>query len=376
MRVLRILSVCLLVVSVTFGTGIMSAKRGYFGRSMLLAVGLISLLVMGSSIAEAAESSELQLPFWPKSDWSFTGTGQYEGWAERRDLFVLYYPWEVSQAGHSGSVSQEVQIPDDWEGGILLHFYMTDDYHGQHPKLEDDSWLGQMSLVGHRFKQILLDGDVIWEVDVADPEGVSVPSHFSVLLPEQARAGEKVKVEFRLIDRVGSSEHLEEDYRHIGSTDGIEESDPWKFMTHVYIGDVMLTPEAVTEVKRGEAPSIALAHQVHEERWPLESYGERVSFPVALNWEGSDDATGMNCAVRCGIPLPSGEVHDTNQIILRYESGRRLEIQVSPMNYWPDGSLRWVELDTIVEPESVGPNALLMMHIDRDGSQGDLSDSF
>ncbi len=340
MRVICVLPICLFVTSIAFG---------------------------------AVEASELRLPFWPKGEWAFEGTGKHQGWTERRDLFVLYHPWEVSQAEHSGSASREIHIPDDWEGSVRLHFYMTDDYHGQHPKLDDGNWLGQMSLVGHRFKQILVNGEVIWEVDVADPEGVSAQSYFSILLPEQVKAGEKVNIEFRLVDKIGSSEHLEEDYRHIGTTDGIGESDPWRFMTHVYVGDVMLTPESPTEVKRGESPSTMLARQVHEERWPIESYGQRVSFPVPLDWEGSDDAPGMSCAIRCGIPLPPGAVNDADQIVLRDEAGRRLELQINPMNYWADGSLRWVELDTIVEPESAGQNSRLLLDISRDKSQENLS---
>nr|MBC8457535.1 hypothetical protein [Deltaproteobacteria bacterium] len=192
----------------------------------------------GNTHAGAAEPSELRLPFWLKNKWLFQSTGKYEGWADRRDLFVLYHPWEVSQPDYSGTVSQEVDIPDDWKGRVRLHFYMTDDYHGQHPKLDSDSWLGQITLIGHRFKQVLADDEVIWEADVADPEGVSVPSRFSVLLPEHVKAGARVQIGFRLLDQVGSSQRLPEDYRHIGTTDGIEKSDPWDFMTHVYIRDV------------------------------------------------------------------------------------------------------------------------------------------
>ena len=81
MRVLRVLSICLLIVFVTFGAGITFAERSRVGESALLVAGLLSLMVMGISMTVAAESSELRLPFWPKSEWSFEGTGQFEGWA-------------------------------------------------------------------------------------------------------------------------------------------------------------------------------------------------------------------------------------------------------------------------------------------------------
>jgi len=326
-------------------------------------------LTMGVSSTCAAEHSPLRLSFLPEGEWVFQGTGLHEGWIDRRNLFVLYHPWEVSLSDHSGTVSREIHIPADWKGRVRLHFYMTDDYHGQHPKLNQDNWLGQISLIGHRFKQVLMDDEVIWEADVADPEGVSVPSRFSVLLPERVKAGVRVQIGFRLNDKVGSSQRLPEDYRHIGATDGIKESEPWKFMTHVYIGNVTLTPEAVEEVEFSEPLSARLARQIHEKSWPLEPYGQAVTFPVPLTWEGSNDAPAMNCAIRCGVPLPSRMVHESNQIILRNKAGKCLPLQISPMNYWQDGSLRWVELDTIATTKDAAPGGKLQLDIDKNTAQ-------
>jgi len=145
--------------------------------------------MMSISSAQNTEPLQIQLPFLPEDKWNFQAIGRHEGWTDRRNLFVLYHPWEISQSGHSGMVSQEIQIPEDWNGRMRLHFYMTDDYHGHHPDLDKDSWLGQIRLIGHRFKQVLVHDEVIWEADVADTEGVSVPSRFSVLLPEHVKAG-------------------------------------------------------------------------------------------------------------------------------------------------------------------------------------------
>ena len=326
-------------------------------------------LMMGVSSTRGTGHSHFRLPFSPENEWVFQVTGLHEGWVDKRDLFVLYHPWEVSQSGHSGMVSREIQIPDDWEGQVRLHFYMTDDYHGQHPKLDSDNWLGQLSLIGHRFKQVLVDDEVIWENDVADPEGVSVPSRFSVLLPERFKAGSLVRIGFRLIDKVGSSQRLSDDYRHIGATNGIEDSEAWKFMTHVYIGDVTLTPEFVEEVEPNEPPSARLARQIHEKGWPLKPYGQGVTFPVPLKWEGSDDAPSMSCAIRCGVPLPSGMVREISQIVLLDSTGQQLPLQIRPMNHWQDGSLRWVELDTIAMTKDAGAEGQLQLDIDDGKSQ-------
>jgi len=329
--------------------------------------------MMGVLSARGAEHSHFRLPFSPGNEWVFQGIGLHEGWVDRRDLFVLYHPWEVSQSGHSGMVSREIQIPDDWKGRARLHFYMTDDYHGQHPELDSDNWLGQISLIGHRFKQVFVDDEVIWETDVADPEGISVPSRFSVLLPERVKSGSRVRIGFRLIDKVGSSQRLSDDYRHIGATDGIEESEAWKFMTHVYIGDVTLTPEFVEEVESsklvGRISKFDKEVSKSEFRPTFEPYGQEVTFPVSLTWEGSDDAPSMSCAIRCGVPLPPGMVCESSQIILRDNAGQQLPLQIRPMNHWPDGSLRWVELDTIAMTKDAGAEGQLQLDIDDGKSQ-------
>ena len=335
-------------------------------RAPLALAVLVPLLAMSVS---AGEPATLPLPFWLESTWSFEGSGRHQGWEDRRDLFVLYHPWESSESGGSGTVWQEVRIPQDWQGRIRLHFYMSDNYHGQHPNLAEDSWLGQMSLVNHRFKQVLLDDEVIWEKDVADPEGVSEPTRFSVLLPERVRPGDEVRLGFRLLDRVGSAERQPGDFRHIGDTEEIGEEDPWRFMTHVYIGDVVLAPEEAGPIEEGELPSAARVRQAHQARWPLEPYGEPVDFPVALRWEGSEDAPAWGSPIRCGIPLPAGRVREVSRMVLRGQTGRSLPLQLRPMNFWADGSVRWVELDAIAMLEDAGPGGELMLDIDAEGAE-------
>ena len=73
-------------------------------------------------------------------------------------------------------------------GPLQLHFYMSDTYDGQAERLGKD-WLGQedfrgqLTLKGRRFKQVLIDGELIWEQDIADAAGPSVPKQFSVPIP-------------------------------------------------------------------------------------------------------------------------------------------------------------------------------------------------
>ena len=283
--------------------------------------------------------------------WAFESTGGYEGGADRRGLFVLRHPWSPSQEGQYGMVSREVRVPETWDGRVRVHFYMTDDYDGHHSPISEENWLGQINLVGHRFKQVLVDDEVVWEQDVMDPEGVSEASRFSLVLPAHIGAGSVFRLGFRMIDKVGSSERLPDDFRHIGATEEIQESDPWRFMTHVYVGDLVLTPEDTDAPPPSESPSAALVRARHTEQWPPSPYGEEVTLPVALTWEGWERVTPLTAAIHCGVPLPAGQVHRTEQVVVRDGMGQVLPLQVSPMNRWPDGSLRWMELDLIAPAE-------------------------
>jgi hypothetical protein len=314
----------------------------------------IALFLINGMTANSKESDKIFLPFIQNDEWNFSGIGKYDGWADQRDLFVIYHPWDVSESGNSGILSRMVPIPEKWEGRVRMHFYMTDDYHGRHSKLDSDNWLGQISFIGHRFKQILVNYEVIWEMDVADPEGVSEPSHFSVLLPENIKAGDDVKIGFRMIDKVGSMERLLDDYRHIGTTEGVvKEEDPWKFMTHLYIGDVTLTPESVKEIENRQPSSALLVEKMHSKNFPMKPYGENIAFPVPLYIETIDDMGSMEYPVQCGIPLPAGIASNVDQIIIRNRSGEALPLQLEPMNYWQDGTIRWVKANTTIKSDDI-----------------------
>lgn len=358
MRILKIAMILLSTIPLFFMTYLLSANR----LALIPVFGIFSLLAIGFMPPEAIGSTIRCSPSLLGNEWSFKGTGHHQVWSDQRRLFVLYHPWEESQAGCSGSISQEIVIPDGCEDRLKIGFYMTDDYHDHHEKLGDDSWVGQISLVGHRFKQLLINDVVIWEKDVADPEGVSEPSHFAVLLPEEISAKSHVKIEFRLIDKVESSKRLDGDYRYIGTTDGIDESDPWKFMTHVYIGDIVLAPESLGR-KKSKSPNAALAEKIHSERWPLEPYGENVDFPVSLSLEGTIPKSLANVPIRCGIPIPAGKVSDPGHITLSNKAGKCLPLQLSPMNSWTDGSLRWVEIDSIVNIDDLDKEGTLLLDI-------------
>jgi hypothetical protein len=177
-----------------------------------------------------------------------------------------------------------------------LHFYCTDDYHADGYRIAPDAWLGQMSLIGHRFKQVLIDDKVIWEVDVADAEGAQVNKNFTLDLTSHIKTGKPFRLAFRVIDKVASDERLPMDYCHIGETEkgAATDADPWKFMTHVYVGDVVIADATNKESVVGRRPSSLVVEERHNARLsgvPAASGGTRTGRerPFA---DGADHAQG------------------------------------------------------------------------------------
>jgi hypothetical protein len=49
--------------------------------------------------------------------------------------------------------------------------------------------------------------------------------------------------------------------------------------------------------------------------------------------------------VRCGVPLPKGRVTDPSQLRLEDARGLPVPVQATATGFWPDGSLKWLNLD-------------------------------
>jgi hypothetical protein len=275
----------------------------------------------------------------PADTWEFTVSEQYEAWVDQRDLLVLYHPWEESVAGGAAMAAREIPAPKDWDGPLRLHFYMTDDYDGQAELMKED-WRGSIRLPDRRFKQVLVNDAVVWERDVADAEGTAQPARFSVLLPESSGS---LRVAFRLVDKRGSKEIGGDAKRSIGTTDSIKDDEPWRFMTHLYVGDVALSPADVESIPNGESPA---RQAVQERSLPL-PMGRPVDFPVRLKVQGGT-SDGFLRPLHCGVPLPRGQFKNVDALRLKNADGQALPFRAAPLNFWDDGSVRWVEIDSVL----------------------------
>ena len=68
---------------------------------------------------------------------------------------------------------------------------------------------------------------------------------------------------------------------------------------------------------------------------------------IKLSWLGGE-APGLSAGVSWGVPLPQGKFERSSGYSLKNAQGQALPVQAWPMAYWPDGSIKWVGLSTVV----------------------------
>lgn len=69
--------------------------------------------------------------------------------------------------------------------------------------------------------------------------------------------------------------------------------------------------------------------------------------PVKLSWLGGK-APELATGISWGVPLPEGKVQPSSNYSLKNAEGKSMPVQSWPLAYWPDGSLKWVGLSTVV----------------------------
>ena len=123
------------------------------------------LLSVGT--AGAVEEASLPAPVlslgFGDHPWEFASQGQYLLWKDpARALWQIYHPWEISADGDFATLTTSVTLPADWEGPFYLNLYASDNYMTAGWEQAKPTWTGSHAsyhtLIGHRFKQVLLDG--------------------------------------------------------------------------------------------------------------------------------------------------------------------------------------------------------------------------
>lgn len=326
--------------------------------------------------------------------WQLEVNGQYTGSADRRGLFAMCHPWEVSRTGDYAQVTRRVEVPADWQGPRVLSFMAADSHHGR--EFVPDEWEYNTDVdifIGHRFSQLLVDGDVVWEMDVAETdtpvehlcslvtdnmESIGLfwgpgkrryagprfgdvddpPPYFDVYhcvdLSDRVKPGDAFELTLRIFDRVGSDVMLPEDVHGITSEE--PEDNRARFEMIAWWADLQLLNEQTT-AETTFHERIALA-SISEER-PAVLRGDCVEMTVARG----ETLPPVPYPVWGGIPFPQGALRDPDQVSLTTTGGVDIPVQTRALSRWTgDGSVQWLDLTCVVP---VGVRTVLMRYGDQ-----------
>ena len=288
------------------------------------------------------------LPF--DERWATRTRGVYEVRKDMRDLFNINHPWTVGTEGSFGSISVTARVPADWTGGVVLYFYMSDNYQAVPTTLArvQGGWLGYEVYIGYRFKQLLINGNVVWETDVAD----SGPVEFAVDITEYIRPGRNFQLAFRMYDRVSTDVELEHRMDFYGSFETRREAlNKNTFHTSLWIGDVVLARADGGFVREQNfSPNVNRAFEViRDKTFPLDPIQGPFTFTdgggIPLVLDRDFDLPRGGFPTTFGIPMPFGKVHDVSDIAM---PGDAVSFGVSVTNRWHDGSIRWALVDAVI----------------------------
>lgn len=305
----------------------------------------LALMPVGSPAVTGKEARMrvLSLAF-DKVNWEFTSRGKYLLVRDPRGLYQVFHPWDISADGDFGAISARVTVPAAWRGPIFLNLYANDTYQAEGWEKAKPDWTHSFgachNLVGHRFKQVLIDGKVVWDRDVADSESFN---YTSIDIAKHVKPGKTFDLTLRVIDKVNPATKLPGDEFRLGIWDwqalGDKDADK-KFYTRVFWGDLALSGGAPIEWDKNPArretpfspikPTVAKLAAREEGTFIL-------SAPDGLPEDGYP--------VTWGIPFAQGRIFDKEHVALTDSAGRPVPLQTQVLHKWPDGSIHWLLLD-------------------------------
>ncbi len=312
----------------------------------------INLFVVSAPTGTEAQERVLRPGFHDQQVWSVDADKPWWALVDIRDMLNLFHPFSISQPGARAGASATLVIPEAWQPPIALRFYCADDYCASAERHKPGQ-VGTESFFDHRFKQVLVDDKVIWERDVSDENVHGSETNFVVDLTPHVVPGRPFQLTFRVFDKVTTTERNDRDVWFIGGTwyaagDGKSEQPP-RFHTAVWFADPVLGEQAAVEhASEGQRPHEAVVAARHRQRWPVNPPGDQLSLPVSLKLVTPATVPTPGFPLSCGMPMPPGLLHDPHCLTLRGPAGQDLPIQAEPTGWWPDGSVRWVLLHSLL----------------------------
>lgn len=286
-----------------------------------------------------AASPLLLLPV--DTEWRIETKGDWQARLDPRALLAMRHPWTPSTAGNFAQATRTVTVPAEWSGPVYLSFYSSDNYH-------TDTWrpdgnnLTAEGFIGHRFKQVFVNQQIVWSQDIADAVVQGDSPVFRV--PIEVTPGEQFQLGVVVFDRTESSSVLDGDFFQAADATTTREASEHaaKFHSDIYWGDFVLC-SGDTPAPPGKRPVEERITALHEQHWPYAIAASSPMFeqdiPLQLHAFGPLPEGGF--PHRMGLPFPPGKVSDTAQFRLRTRQGVGIPAGKEVLARWPDDSIRW-----------------------------------
>jgi len=321
-------------------------------RRVFVVAALINAVLVMEGAEVMAGRTEI-----PVASFSFEGKGNYRAKPDRRDLFQIIHPWTTSKAGDFGQMAARVSLPADSKPPFTLTFYVMDNnYTG--PEDTGESWINRDVRVGHRFRQALVNGEVVWQEDTCLDE---VSKHQLVDITDKITPGKPFTLAFRLWEAVDSNATLPGDVyitEHYAAkiATAVKHVVKDRYETKSYWGDI-----AIYTGKRPEPEEIPWGWRTELKAPPPEPLtvepASRETASLAL--EKAELMAGpWAWPVRQGVPLPMGAVTEASRIAILDPQGVPLPADVEKLNTWPDGSVQWALASFTLPAGASGPYKL------------------
>jgi len=317
---------------------------------MLQMIVLIAACSVGATVSGPILSIDLG------DGWTRETQGAWRMRYDHRELLTMYHPWQPSRAGAFASVTKKVTVPANWQGPITLQFYCSDNYHTDdwQPGGVLPEYFSAEGFIGHRYKRVLVNDQVLWDADISDPVVKGERWRFR-RFEVPAAPGEEFEVTLLVWDTVDSSTLLEDDFYQSGKyASRGEDPDAFNFESRVYWGNVLLFDEGANPSPYPEwpqSPTYARVLEVHERRWPTLPFGD--PWPegaVRLELSAPAGLPEAGFPVQMGVPFHSGKISQLDQVSLSVANGKRLATQKTVLGQWQDESVKWILFDFLAKP--------------------------
>lgn len=301
------------------------------------------VILMCLSSILPAETNLLSLPM---DEWSFQGKGYFMGRLDRRNLYQIIHPFEPAKAGDYGRIETRVRLPEGMKLPYTLRFYFSDNIYGENTGRVVDI------RKGHRFNRILINETVAWSQDMYVNTPLSNPEYFMVDITPYVGDNRSFKLSCELRQMVDSATEMPGDLIKIERY-ATKKQFREKYASKSYWGDFAVYSGGIKEIDTAVpswAPELKIkdAHLSYR-TLPAEKEEKTLKIEEQQLLKGP-----WHWPVSQGIPLPMGSVSDISKITLMDHAGKPAGAEFTVLNRWPDGSLRWVLLNTSLPPGAEG----------------------